>query len=490
MKATIRPPTIANKRVDGKIYGMSTTLIKNGRIITAADDYMGDLLIDGDKIALIGDGLMDKGADVVIDAKGKYLLPGGIDVHTHLEMPFGGTVSSDDFFTGHKAALFGGTTAHVDFCIQPKGSSLKQALDIWHAKADGKAAMDYGFHVAITDLTDEVMQEIGKLPGYGVTSIKLFMAYKGTLQIDDTTLFKCLQKAKESGVLTMVHAENGDAIDVLIKEALAAGQTDPIYHALTRPPELEAEATYRAIQLARAAGDAPLFVVHLTNVGALAAISEARARGQHAYAETCVQYFFFTKDNLNGTSGDNGDAFNGAKWVCSPPFRETSDQVALMRGIRTGDLVSVSTDHCPFKYVGQKDMGKGDFSKIPNGVPGIEDRMMMLWNTAVSTGQITPSRFVELTATNPAKLFGIYPQKGTLSVGSDADIVIWDPKAKHTISAKTHHMNIDYNLYEGANVVGKPSKVFLRGELVVDGKRWLGTKGSGQFLQRKSPTLI
>ena len=466
---------------------MSTTLIKNGRIITAADDYMGDLLIDGETIALIGDGLMEKGADTVIDAKGKIVMPGGIDVHTHLDMPFGGTVSSDDFFTGHKAALFGGTTSHVDFCIQPKGHSLKASLDIWHAKADGKAAMDYGFHVAITDLNDDIMAEIGKLPSYGVTSIKLFMAYKGVLQIDDTTLFRCLQKAKESGVLTMVHAENGDAIDILVKEHLAEGKTAPIYHALTRPADLEAEATYRAIQLARVAGDAPLFVVHLTNAAALAAISDARARGQHAYAETCVQYFFFTKDNLNGVKGD---AFNGAKWVCSPPFREVSDQVALMRGIRTGDLVSVSTDHCPFNYEGQKDMGKGDFSKIPNGVPGIEDRQYMLWHVAVNSGQITPNRFVELTATNPAKLFGLYPQKGTLAVGSDADIVIWDPKARHTVSAKTHHMRVDYNLYEGSDVIGKPSKVFLRGQLVVDGKRWHGVKGGGQFLQRKSPTLI
>ncbi len=466
---------------------MSTTLIKNGRIITASDDYAGDILIDDETIALVGDGLMEKGADNVIDAKGKMILPGGIDVHTHLDMPFGGTVSSDDFFTGHKAALFGGTTMHVDFCIQPKGKTLSESLDIWHAKAKGKAAMDYGFHVAITDLTDEVLHEIRALPKLGVTSIKLFMAYKGALQIDDTTLFKSLRVAKESGVLTMVHAENGDAIDVLIKDAVAAGNLSPIWHALTRPPELEAEATNRAIQLARAAGDAPLFVVHLTNAGALSAISEARARGQHAYAETCVQYFYFTKDNLNGIKGDS---FNGAKWVCSPPFREKSDQAALLRGIRTGDLVSVSTDHCPFNYKTQKSMGAKSFAAIPNGVPGIEDRMMMLWDAAVNSGAITPSRFVELTATNPAKLFGVYPKKGTIAVGADADLVIWDPKAKHTVSAKTSHMNVDYNLYEGMTVTGKPSKVFLRGQLVVDGKKWLGSKGAGRFLARKSPTLI
>lgn len=466
---------------------MATTLIKNGRIVTASDEYPGDILIDDEKIALIGDGLMEKGADSVVDAKGRYVLPGGIDVHTHLDMPFGGTVSSDDFFSGHKAALFGGTTAHVDFCLQSKGKSLKESLDVWHAKAKGKAAMDYGFHVAVTDLNDAIMAEIAQLPKMGVTSIKLFMAYKGVLQVDDTTLFRCLRAAKASGVLTMVHAENGDVIDVLVKDAIAAGNLAPEWHALTRPPELEAEATNRAIELARAAGDAPLFVVHLTNAMALHAIANARKRGQHAYAETCVQYFHFTKDNLKGTADD---AFNGAKWVCSPPFRETADQAALMRGIRTGDLVSVSTDHCPFSYKTQKALGANSFAAIPNGVPGIEDRMYMLWDAAVRTGQISPSRFVELTATNPAKLFGLYPRKGAIIAGADADLVIWDPKAKHTVSAKTHHMNVDYNLYEGREVTGKPVKVFLRGKLVVDGKRWLGAAGAGRFLERSTAILL
>jgi len=466
---------------------MTTTLITNGRIVTAADDYVGDVLIEGDKIAEIGQGLAARKTDKVIDVKGKIVMPGGIDVHTHLDMPFGGTVSCDDFFTGHRSAAFGGTTTHVDFSIQAKGDTLHKTVNDWHARANGKAVIDYGFHVAITDLSDTVMEEIRTLPSLGVTSIKLFMAYKGALQVDDTTLFKCLQMAKASGVLTMVHAENGDAIDVLVKEAIAAGNLDPIHHALTRPPELEAEATNRAIQLARAAGDAPLFVVHLTNTGALAAISDARARGQHAYAETCVQYFFFTKDNLNGVKGDK---FNGAKWVCSPPFREVADQVSLMRGIRTGDLSSVSTDHCPFRYKDQKALGKGNFAKIPNGVPGIEDRMYMLWDVAVNSGAITPSRFVELTSANPAKLFGIYPQKGTIAAGADADIVIWDPKLKHTIAAKTHHSAVDYNLYEGRKVTGKPVKVFRRGVLLVDGDKWLGEQGTGQFLHRKSPTLI
>ena len=465
---------------------MTTTLIRNGRIVTASDDYMGDVLIDGEKISTLGQGLSKSGVDQVVDAKGKLVMPGGIDVHTHLDMPFGGTVSCDNFYTGHRAAAFGGTTTHVDFSIQSKGSTLRAAVEGWQAKANGKAVIDYGFHVAITDLTAAVLEEIRLLPSLGVTSIKLFMAYKGTLQVDDTTLFKSLQVAKASGVLTMVHAENGDAIDVLINEAMAAKHLDPVYHALTRPPELEAEATYRAVQLARAAGDAPLFVVHLTNEGALAAITEARARGQHAYAETCVQYFYFTKDNLLGVKGDK---FNGAKYVCSPPFREAHDQKAIMRGIRTGDLSSVSTDHCPFNYKGQKAIGKGNFAKIPNGVPGIEDRMYMLWDVAVNSGAITPSRFVELTATNPAKLFGIYPQKGTIAVGADADIVIWDPKLKHIVSAKQHHSAIDYNLYEGMKVTGKPVKVFRRGTLLVDGDKWLGEQGSGQFLHRASPIL-
>jgi dihydropyrimidinase len=325
------------------------------------------------------------------------------------------------------------------------------------------------------------MQEITTLPSLGVTSIKLFMAYKGVLQIDDTTLFKSMQLAKQSGVLTMVHAENGDAIDVLIQQAIADKNMDPIYHALTRPAELEAEATSRAIQLARAAGDAPLFVVHLTNAGALAAITDARARGQHAFAETCVQYLYFTKDDMRGSKTDK---FNGAKYVCSPPFREKSDQLAIRRGLRMGDLHSVSTDHCPFNYKGQKSLGKGNFAKIPNGVPGIEDRMMLLWDAMVNTGEITPSKFVELTSTAPAKMFGMYPRKGTLSIGADADIVIWDPKRRHVHSVKTHHMNIDYNLYEGIATRGGPTLVFSRGELVVDGDKWLGSAGRGRFIQR------
>jgi dihydropyrimidinase len=321
----------------------------------------------------------------------------------------------------------------------------------------------------------------------GVTSIKMFMAYKDSLQVDDMTLFKSMQVAAKSGVLSLVHAENGDAIEVLTAEAIAAGNHAPIYHALTRPPELEAEATSRAIWLAQVAGDAPLFVVHCTCEGALAAVSAARGRGQHVYAETCTQYLFFTKDALNGTTDD---AFAGAKYVCSPPLREAHDQQALWRGLRTGELTSLSTDHCPWNYAEQKMLGHESFAKIPNGVPGIEDRLYMLWNAGVLGGRITPSRFVELVATNPAKMFGLYPRKGSLTVGSDADIVLWDGGAEHVVSAATHHSAIDYNLFEGFKVQGKPVKVFVRGHLVVDGDNFVAEKGSGKFIQRASPVLL
>lgn len=463
------------------------TLIKNGRLVTAADETVADLLIDGETIVLIGANLDPALADTVIDATGLYVLPGGIDVHTHLDMPWRGVRSADDFFTGHRAAAFGGTTTHVDFSVQSKGGTLRDAVATWQGNAKDKAIIDYGFHVAITDLTDAVMAEIAELPTIGVTSIKMFMAYKDSLQVDDMTLFKSFQMAKNSGVLSLVHAENGDAIEVLTEQALTAGNHEPIYHALTRPPELEAEATARAVWLAKVAGDAPLFVVHCTCADALAAVSAGRARGQSVYAETCTQYLFFTKDDLLGTAED---AFNGAKYVCSPPLREKSDQVALWRGLINGDLASISTDHCPWRYEEQKKLGMESFAKIPNGVPGIEDRLYMLWEGGVRSGRMTPSRFVAITATNPAKLFGLYPKKGTLAVGSDADIVLWDGDAEHTVSAATHHSNMDYNLFEGYKVHGKPVKVLVRGQVVVDGDQLLAEPGSGQFVHRSSPLLI
>ncbi|MBX3015496.1 MAG: dihydropyrimidinase [Caldilineaceae bacterium] len=463
------------------------TLIKNGKLVTAADETVADLLIDGETIVLIGVDLDSALADEVIDASGLYVLPGGVDVHTHLDMPWRGVRTIDDFFTGQRAAAFGGTTTHVDFSVQSKGGTLHQAVAEWSANAKDKAVIDYGFHVAITDLTDQVLEEIAELPKIGVTSIKMFMAYKDSLQVDDLTLFKSFQVAKTSGVLSLVHAENGDAIEVLTAQALIAGNTEPIYHALTRPPELEAEATSRAIWLAQVAGDAPLFVVHCTCADALAAVSAARQRGQSVYAETCTQYLFFTKDDLLGTPEDD---FNGAKYICSPPLREKSDQIALWRGLATGELSSLSTDHCPWGYAEQKNLGRESFAQIPNGAPGIEDRLYMLWEAGVRSGRMTPSHFVALTATNPAKLFGLYPKKGTLAVGSDADVVLWDGDAEHTVSAATHHSRIDYNLFEGYKVHGKPVKVFVRGKLVVDGEQLLAKPGSGQFVHRHSPLLI
>ena len=463
------------------------TLIKNGRLVTSSDEFVADLLIVDEKIAQIGLNLDPTLADQVYDASGLYVLPGGVDVHTHLAMEWRGTMTCDDFYTGHRAALFGGTTTHVDFSVQPRDGSLSDAIHHWHTKAAGKAIIDYGFHVAITNLTDVVMAEIAQLPSLGVTSIKMFMAYKDSLQVDDMTMFKSMRVAAQSGVLSLVHAENGDAIEVLTADAIAAGQSEPIYHAITRPAELEAEATARAIWLAQVAGDAPLFVVHCTCSGALEAIRAARLRGQRVYAETCTHYLFFTQDDLNGTPDD---AFNGAKFVCSPPLRTKQDSAELWTGLHTGDLSSVSTDHCPWNYGEQKQMGRESFSKIPNGAPGIEDRLYMLWDAGVRQGRMTPSRFVELTATNPAKLFGMYPQKGTLAIGSDADILLWDGDATHTISATTHHSAIDYNLFEGRTVQGKPQKIFLRGKLVVDGDQLLAEAGSGQFIHRGAPLLI
>jgi dihydropyrimidinase len=458
------------------------TLIAGGTVVTAADTFAADVLVEGETIVALGHGLQ---GDATIDATGMYVVPGGIDVHTHLDMPFGGTTASDDFFTGHRAAACGGTTMHIDFVIQPKGASLREAIDLWHAKASGKAAVDYGFHVAITDLTEAVLREIPDCVGLGVTSLKVFLAYKGALQIDDTTLFRTLQQGARHGLLTMVHCENGDAIDILVGEALAAGNTAPVYHALTRPPQLEAEATSRAVRLAEVAG-APLYIVHLTEAGALDAVRGARGRGNRfIHAETCVQYFFFTRDDLARPG------FEGAKYVCSPPFREASDQQALWGGIADGTLEIVSTDHCAFWYEGGRDgrsrgkeLGLGDFSKIPNGCPGIEDRMMLMYTHGVGRGRISLNRWVELCCTNPARLFGCYPRKGVIAPGADADIVLWDPTARHVLSAATQHQNTDYNLYEGMEVVGVPHTVLLRGRVVVDARRWVGQAGAGQFIKR------
>lgn len=460
------------------------TIIKNGTIVTASDTYQADILIDGEQIALIGRNLPTDN-HAVIDATGKLLLPGGIDVHTHLELPFGGTLSSDDFFTGHQAAAFGGTTTHIDFSIQPKGGSLRQGLEQWHQKAEGKAAIDYGFHMAITDLRDEVMAEIPSLVNEGVTSLKLFMAYKGVFQVDDTTLFRSMLKAAEHGMLIMVHAENGDVVAELTNKLLAEGKTAPKYHAVSRPAIVEGEATGRAVALAGVAG-APLYVVHMTCTNALEQLALGRDKGFKVMGETCTQYMFIFEDDL-GKPG-----YEGAKFVCSPPMRTPKDAEALWKALANNTLQAVSTDHCPFWFeggvngrIGGKELGKAGFDKIPNGVPGIEDRLPVMWEHGVNQGRLSANRFVEITSTNPAKIFGLYPRKGVIAIGADADIVLWDPNKEHTISAQTHHMRTDYNLYEGMTVRGWPERVLLRGQTIVQGEQWLGQQGAGQFLRRK-----
>jgi dihydropyrimidinase len=454
-----------------------SVLIKGGRVITAADDYVGDVYVEGERISLIGESL-DVEADKVVDATGKYVLPGCVDPHTHLDMPFGGTVTIDDVESGQRAAAFGGTTCHVDFVIQPPGETFAFALDEWKSKAEGKQLIDMGYHMAITDLREGgTLEELAGLPDHGVTSYKLFMAYKGALMVDDETLFRSMQVAADSGALVMVHAENGDAIDVLVKEALEAGNTEPKYHALTRPPETEGEATNRAIQLSRVAGS-PLYVVHVSCAEAVEPIAIAREKGWDVWGETCTQYFFVDYTFLERPN------FEGAKFVYTPPPRDKANQDVLWNAVRTDVLSAISTDHCAFNWDGQKSLGRDDFSKIPNGGPGLENRLHMIHEFGVRSGRLTLNRMVELLATNPAKLFGLYPRKGTIAVGSDADIVVFDPEKRVTISASTHHSNIDYNLYEGTEVTGSPELVLLRGDVLVDGDQLVASPGVGQFVKR------
>ena len=461
-----------------------TTLIKNGTIITASDTIPADVIIDGERVALLGQNLPAEGHTEVIDAEGLLLLPGGIDVHTHLELPFGGTVSSDDFFTGHQAAAFGGTTTHLDFVIQPIGGTLRQGIGEWHHKAEGKTCIDYGFHVAITDLRPEVMDEIPAVIDEGITSLKLFMAYKDVFQIDDTTLFRAMMKAAEHGMLIMVHAENGDVIADLTTKLLAEGKTAPKYHAVAHPALAESEATGRAIALAGIAG-APLYVVHMTCEESVEQMALGRAKGLPVMGETCTQYLFIFEDDLAKPG------FEGAKYVCSPPVRQPKDAAILWKSLANNTLQAVSTDHCPFWFEGGvngrvagKELGKPSFDKIPNGMPGIEDRMPVMWHHGVNGGHFSPNRFVEITATNPAKIFGLYPRKGTIAVGSDADILLWDPEMERTISAQSHHMRTDYNVYEGMTVKGWPVRTLLRGKSIVIGEAWHGQQGSGMFLRR------
>jgi dihydropyrimidinase len=454
-----------------------SVLIKGGRIVTAADDYVGDVYVEGERVTLIGDSL-DVPADRVVDASGKYVLPGGVDPHTHLAMPWRGETTIDDFETGHVAAAFGGTTTHVDFCVQGKGQTFAEALEAWHGKREGKAIIDNGFHIVVTDLREGgTFEELATLPEQGVTSYKLFMAYKDSLMVDDETLFRTMQVAAETGALVMVHAENGDAIEVLTAEAIAAGNTAPIHHALTRPPETEGEATNRAIQLARVAG-CPLYVVHVSCLEAVEPVAIAREKGWNVWAETCTQYFFVDQSFLERPD------FEGAKYVYTPPPRPKANQEVLWNAVRSNVLQAISTDHCAYLFKGQKDHGKDDFRLIPNGGPGLENRLQMIHEFGVRTGRITLNRMVELLATNPAKLFGLYPRKGTIAIGSDADIVVFDPDRKLTISAATHHSASDYNLFEGTEVTGTPEVVLRRGEVIVEGEELLAAPGSGQFVAR------
>jgi dihydropyrimidinase len=456
---------------------MPSTLIKNGTVVTADRTFPADILIDGEKIRDIAPSLHAEQAGRVIDATGMLLLPGGVDVHTHLDMPFGGTTSCDDFETGTRAAAFGGTTTLIDFAIQPKGTKMRDALDIWWKKADGRASIDYGLHMIVTDLGEAGLEDMDSLVAEGVASFKLFMAYPGVLMVDDATIFQALSRTAKNGALICMHAENGGVIDVIVRRALAEGKTAPIHHALTRPVTAEAEAVHRAIAMAEIAG-VPVYIVHLSSEDALNQVREARDRGLPAFAETCPQYLLLNIDEMNRPG------FESAKYVFTPPLREKHHPPKLWEGLKHDHLQVVSTDHCPFCFADQKSLGKDDFTKIPNGGPGVENRLQLLYHHGVNLGRLSLNRFVELVATTPARLFGLYPRKGTLAPGSDADIVVWDPQADHTISASTHHMRVDYSMFEGFTVKGNAKLVMSRGEVLVDNGSYLGRPGRGQFLKR------
>ncbi len=463
------------------------TIIKGGTIVTAGDTVAADVLVEDGVITAIGNpGVEIRQNDEIIEAKGLLVMPGGIDPHTHLEMPFGGTVSSDDFFTGHRAAAFGGTTTHIDFALQAKGESLVDGIRTWKARARDKAAIDYGFHIAVSDPTDETIAEIPNVAGEGVTSLKVFLAYKNVFQVDDTAFLRVLETAGGAGMLTMVHAENGDAIAMATDRLLAEGKTDMKYHNVAHSAIIEAEATSRAVDFVEITGS-PLYIVHVASGQGLKAIRRGRRKGLPVMAETCSQYLTLTDKDIE-TGG-----FEGAKYICSPPPKSAWDQSIIKECIADGTIQTLATDHCPFWFDGTKEgrtpgkeLGKDSWAKVPNGVPGIEDRYVVLWQLGVNSGLITPERFVALSSTNAAKIFGMYPKKGTLSVGADADIVLFDPKRKHTISADTHHMNVDYNVYEGLEVTGWPVRVLSRGRTLVADGEWLGEAGYGQFVSRKT----
>jgi len=452
-------------------------LIRNGSVVSAEKTLAADVLIEAGTIKEVRAGIPADPAHEVLDATGMLLLPGGVDAHTHLDMPFGGTTSSDDFETGTRAAAIGGTTTLVDFAIQARGAKMRDALDTWWKKAESKACIDYGLHMIVTDLPEAGLEDMDDMVREGVASFKLFMAYPNVLMVDDATIFRALQQTSKNGALICMHAENGSVIDVIVRQALAEGKTAPIYHALTRPTRAEAEAVHRAIALAEMAG-VPVYIVHLSSEDALNQVREARDRGLPAFAETCPQYLLLSIDAMNAPG------FESAKYVFTPPLREKENLPKLWDGLKHDHLQVVSTDHCPFCFEDQKALGKDDFTKIPNGGPGIENRLQLLHHYGVSAGKITLNRFVEITSTAPARIFGMYPKKGTIAPGSDADIVVWDPKAEHLISAKTHHMRVDYSMFEGFQVVGNARQVFSRGELIVDKGQYVGRVGRGQYLRR------
>ena len=450
-------------------------LIKNGRIITAADDYVADIFIEGETIKSIGKNLAVI-ADETIDASGMLVFPGGIDPHVHLEMPFMGTFSSDTYETGTRAALHGGTTTVIDFILQKQGSSLRAAFNEWNGRATSNAVGDYSFHMAVTDFNDSTKGEIKEMIDEGITSFKTFMAYKGALMIDDRQMIGLMEEVKKQGGMVTVHATNGDIIDYLVQKNLSEGKRAPIYHYLSQPEVTEAEASERFVDMTNYTG-CPGYIVHMTCEGALNAVRNATKRNQKVFVETCIQYLVLDASLYE-------QDFDGAKWVMSPPLREKKDQATLWAGINQGLVQVVATDHCPFTWE-QKQMGKDDFSKIPNGHPAIEHRMELLFSEGVNKGKISLNKYVEVTSTNAAKIFGLFPKKGTIGVGADADIVIFDPSKKHTISVDTHHMNTDYSGYEGWEVTGKVKTVLLRGKVAIDDNKCLVGKGYGQFVKRK-----
>jgi dihydropyrimidinase len=452
-------------------------LVRGARVVTAADDYTADVYAEGETVTLIGRDL-DVAADTVLDGTGCYLLPGGVDPHVHLDFPFGDTTTSDNVRTGTEAAALGGTTTVINFTQQPTGTSLPATLDAAQTRAAGQAAIDYGYHVIVTGLDDQTLPDLRLLTEAGVSSVKLFMAYPGTVMVDDATIFQVLERTGELGALTCVHAENGGVIDVLTRRALAAGHTGPAWHGETRPELAEAEATHRAIRLAEMA-DAPVYLVHLSCAPALDEVTRARDRGLAVHAETCPHYLL-----LDRARYDHGGGFDVAKYVLTPPLRDARNHTHLWRGLRTDDISVVSTDHCPFCLQGQKTLGVDDFTKIPNGGPGIEHRLELLHDSGVRSGELTLRRLVEVFSAAPARLFGLYPRKGTVAVGSDADLVLFDPAGQHTISATTHHMNVDYSLYEGRKVTGVVRTVVSRGQVVADARRYVGHPGHGRFLVR------